>query len=408
MLFSFVIPAVIMLLSTPYLLNEWRDNRFAIYTLGLSILGFMNVFDLGLGRSLTQFIAKRKAQLSTEGWLLHNVLYLGAIMGLLGAGFIYLGLSYTQRLWVLNPIKNEQILWALWLSLQCPLIVVSSILRGWIEGQEKFLFSTIMKSINASLMFLVPLLCLLRSIQSLATVFSLIFYLRFAVLSIALLVVFRQYKIQKSPHQSLFGVLKETELFKTGWWMTVSYIFGQAMTLLDRFILVLLLGGVLIGPYIALQELSLRFIMIPLAISTVYLPRWSSDFNNNKQDFRASHIWIVTPLLLAWVLWFFEGRYLILSWLDLTTNIEELYSLSKWLLIGVTSSSLAFLPLTHLQASGFSKVVGRLHLIECLVYASLLYWLVPSFGLEGAAILWAMRAVLDCICLYWFNHILLK
>lgn len=208
-LFSFVIPAVIMLLSTPYLLNEWRDNRFAIYTLGLSILGFMNVFDLGLGRSLTQFIAKRKAQLSTEGWLLHNVLYLGAIMGLLGAGLIYLGLSSMHRLWVLNPIKNEQILWALWLSLQCPLIVVSSILRGWIEGQEKFLFSTIMKSINASFMFLVPLLCLLRSIQSLATVFSLIFYLRFAVLSIALLVVFRQYKIQKSPHQSFWSLKRD-------------------------------------------------------------------------------------------------------------------------------------------------------------------------------------------------------
>ena len=101
-LFSFVIPAVIMLLSTPYLLNEWRDNRFAIYTLGLSILGFMNVFDLGLGRSLTQFIAKRKAQLSEEGWVLNHVLYIGALMGLLGAGLIYLGLSSRQRLWVLG------------------------------------------------------------------------------------------------------------------------------------------------------------------------------------------------------------------------------------------------------------------------------------------------------------------
>ena len=407
-LFSFVIPAVIMLLSTPYLLNEWTDNRFAIYTLGLSVLGFMNVFDLGLGRSLTQFIAKHKAQLSTEGWVLNHVLYIGVLMGLLGTGLIFLGFSSTQKFLVQNPIKNEQTLWPLWLSLQCPLIVTSSIIRGWIEAQEKFLFSTIIKSINGSLIFLVPLMCLLQSIQSLATVFSLIFYLRLSVLSIALMVLFRQYEIQKSPHQGPFGVLKKTELFKTGWWMTVSYIFGQAITLLDRFILVLLLGGVLIGPYIALQELSLRFIMIPLAISTVYLPRWSGDFNKSKQDFKSSHIWIITPLLVVWVLWFFNGRYLISSWLDLTSNTEELYSLSKWLLMGVTSSSFAFLPLTHLQASGFSKVVGRLHLTECLVYACLLYWIVPSFGLEGAAILWAIRAVLDCLFLYGFKHRLIK
>ncbi len=159
-------------------------------------------------------------------------------------------------------------------------------MRGWIEGQEKFLFSTIIKSINGSLMFLVPFLCLLQSIQSLATVFSLVFYLRLMVLSMALFLVYRQNDIQKSTYQNPLGILKRQNYLKTGWWMTVSYIFGQAITLLDRFVLVLLIGGILTGPYIALQELSLRFIMIPLAISTVYLPRWSGDFNKSKQDFK--------------------------------------------------------------------------------------------------------------------------
>ncbi len=97
-----------MLLSTPYLLNEWRDNRFAIYTLGLSIAGFMNVFDLGLGRSLTQFIAKHKAQFGTEGWVLNYVLYIGVLLGLLGTGMVFLGLSFSQKLWVLNPIKTSR------------------------------------------------------------------------------------------------------------------------------------------------------------------------------------------------------------------------------------------------------------------------------------------------------------
>ncbi len=107
MVFSFVIPAVIMLLSTPYLLNEWTDNRFSIYTLGLSVLGFMNVFDLGLGRSLTQFIAKHKAQLSTEGWVLNHVLYIGVLMGLLGTGLIFFRIFLYAKVLGTEPNKKR-------------------------------------------------------------------------------------------------------------------------------------------------------------------------------------------------------------------------------------------------------------------------------------------------------------
>jgi O-antigen/teichoic acid export membrane protein len=61
---------------------------------------------------------------------------------------------------------------------------------------------------------------------------------------------------------------------------------------------------------------------------------------------------------------------------------------------------LAYLPFTLLQARGRADVPAKAHLVELPLYLVLLWALVTRWGIEGAALAWALRCVADALVLF--------
>jgi len=86
------LPILAGLLAVPLLLHGLGQARFGVFSLALGLFGFAGIFDLGLGRALTQTVASelgkgspqaaiaglaRKALLAVFAWAPHGGLCYG-------------------------------------------------------------------------------------------------------------------------------------------------------------------------------------------------------------------------------------------------------------------------------------------------------------------------------------------
>ena len=72
----------------------------------------------------------------------------------------------------------------------------------------------------------------------------------------------------------------------------------------------------------------------------------------------------------------------------------------QWLTVGVFINSLAQVAFALVQGAGRPDLTAKLHLIELPFYLLTAWWLIGIYGIEGAAIAWVARIVVDTIFLF--------
>jgi O-antigen/teichoic acid export membrane protein len=65
------------------------------------------------------------------------------------------------------------------------------------------------------------------------------------------------------------------------------------------------------------------------------------------------------------------------------------------LLVGIVANCAAQVPYALIQATGRADLTAKVHLIEIPAYVCLGYFMIKKFGIEGAAIVWSLRLVLE-------------
>ena len=86
-------------------------------------------------------------------------------------------------------------------------------------------------------------------------------------------------------------------------------------------------------------------------------------------------------------------------WLG-TEFAENSTRVLQWLTIGVFISSLAQISFALVQGVGRPDLTAKLHLIMLPVYLLTVWWLISVYGIEGAAIAWLTRIVVDTLILF--------
>jgi len=86
---------------------------------------------------------------------------------------------------------------------------------------------------------------------------------------------------------------------------------------------------------------------------------------------------------------------------------EHATSALRWLTAGVFVNCLAQVPFALIQSGGRPDLTAKLHLLELPPYLAAVWWLTKSLGIEGTAIAWTGRAILDAILLVLFGHLIL-
>ncbi|WP_442783115.1 flippase [Collimonas fungivorans] len=406
-----VAPLIAAVVSIPLLIKGLGVDRFGILTIAWMLIGYFSLFDLGIGRALTQIISEKlaindEAAIPPLMWTGLTVMF---VLGLLASLFI-VGLSD----WIIySALKIPVYLQAetkrslSMLAPSIPLVLIATGLRGILEAKHEFKSVNLVRIPLGVLMFVAPL-CVLPFSNSLVAIFFSLLLVRAAT---AIAFVYLCHRSLDNFTEFTLSKAVIPELLKFGGWMTVSNIVSPIMVQMDRFVIGMMLSMAAVAYYATPYEMVTKLLVVPAAIAGVCFPQFAKlNAQKNIKDAMALYwkscryiFYLTFPAIIFLVL--FAGWILHL-WLggkfsDESTRVFQI------LAIGVLVNGLAAIPFAFLQGAGRSDVTAKVHVCELLVYLPLLYFAVSKFGIVGAATIWSLRVFCDGVILHKMVNIII-
>jgi O-antigen/teichoic acid export membrane protein len=171
----------------------------------------------------------------------------------------------------------------------------------------------------------------------------------------------------------------------------------------DRFLIGALLSVGAVTFYATPYEVVTKLLIIPGALASVLFPAFSTSFIQDPN--RAALLFgrgmkylflCLFPICLLIITFASEGFDL---WLG-EQFVRKSTHVMQWLAVGVFINSLAHIAFAFIQGVGRPDLTAKLHLIELPLYLLLFWYLIGAYGIEGAAIAWAVRMGIDAIFLF--------
>lgn len=379
----------------PFTLKALGNEIFGVLTLVWVLIGYLSLFDMGVGRSLTYEVSQLKAQNKSHeiAQTLKAGLLLTLVTGLVGALFIWLLAPHLSAWLKISPLLQEDTITAFKL---CALAVIpttiTSGLRGALEGLGDFAASNIIKLIIGFSMFTMPAVAFSLHGMSIATITFYLCAMRLVVLFFALWQL-RQYLITAFNIKITQNNFKR--IFQYGFWVTVTGIVGPIMVYGDRFLISNLLGAAELPFYAIPQEGLFRLLIIPAAFGSALMPLLSSANIADINHFYKVYFNKIAKIMFAICTLSAIFAYPFLAvWLS-PAFAQKAIVIVLILLVGIYFNGLSQIPYTLVQSQGKPKLTAFFHLAELIIYIPLIWILVKHFGLVGAAVAWVLRVIID-------------
>jgi O-antigen/teichoic acid export membrane protein len=398
------IPLIAAVFAIPLIIKGLGIERFGILTLAWIIIGYLSLFDFGIGRALTKVLAEKSVEENTEDVLaiVWTSLILLLMLGIASAVILVLLTPWLVHgaLKIPTGLRQETAHSFYLLAMAIPIVINTAGIRGVLEAYQRFRISNIVRVPLGLFMFLGPLMVLPFS-KSMFWVVAVLVLAR-----IGAWIAYFVFCLRILPE------LKETVrlngkhiwvLFGLGGWMTVTNLVSPLMVYLDRFMIGAFVSVAAVAYYTTPFEFVTKLTILPLALTGVLFPAFASSFEQNRD--RTALIFnrgmkYVFLSLFPFVLLIVTLSHEALSlWLgaDFSQNSSPVL---QWLAIGVFFNSLAQIPFALVQGVGRPDLTAKLHIIELLFYLPVLFLLVKSYGIEGAAVAWVLRMAIDMLFLF--------
>jgi len=398
------IPLLIGVLTIPYVVHGLGTDRFGLLSLAWVVMGYFTIFDLGLGRATTKYVAEalgngERDQVPQIVW---TAVAFQTILGLVGAVILFgiTDLLVEQVLNIPPQLQHEAKDTFHLIALSVPLVLVSSSFRGVMEAVQRFDLINLIIIPSNTLMLLLPVVGLYLDL-GLAGIITLIVMARFSTLIAFIATVIQIFPQVRtiSASSSLFS-----RLFAFGGWVTISNIISPILVYFDRFLIGSLLTLAAVSYYTVPYEVTTRFSIIAMSLATVLFPVFSALGGTNDRQrigtlFARSFKYALIALGPVIVLMVIYAREILQVWMGSGFAIESKLAM-QILALGVLVNSLAFLPFALLQGIGRPDLTAKFHLIELPIYVIIAWILVREFGIAGGAAAWTLRVALDALLLY--------
>ncbi len=390
--------------SIPRLIAGLGTERFGVLSLAWMVIGYFSLFDLGLGRALTRLVAEKLG--TGKHAEIPALIWTGLIsMAGLGLAGMLLGIPFVP--WVVQsglqiPLSLQpETLNAFYVLLaSIPLVIASTGLFGILEAYHRFDLTSAVRSSLGIYTFAAPLVGLFFT-NDLSCVIGILMAGR--VLAGVVLFHFCNYLAPQLKTGIGFRRDIFLPLMRFGSWMTISNMIGPMMIYLDRFWISAAISVAAVAYYTTPFEVVTRLLIIPGAVAGVLYPAFSMNLMQNRDHARAlfgkgiRYVFAaVFPIAALIVL--FAGKGL-RWWLNAEFAQNSTHVL-QWLAVGVLFNSLAQIPFVLLQGAGRPDITAKIHLIELPCYLLVLWLLVSEAGINGAAMAWCARSLLDAGLLF--------
>ena len=397
-------PILVAIFCIPLLIKGLGTDRFGVLTLAWAVIGYAGLFDLGLGRALTQLVAKKlgRGEDHEVPTLVWTALILMLLLGVVGTAVVILLTPFlvVRVLHVPAALERETLNSFRVLGLSIPLVIGTAGLRGFLEALQRFRLINALRIPMGVFTFVGPLLVLPFS-KSLVQIVAVLVAGR--LLAWVAHLVFCLRVAPALQHGIAWDRTVLAPLLRFGGWMTVTNVVGPLMVTFDRFLIGALVSVSAVAYYAAPYEAVTKFLLIPGALMGVMFPAFSTSSIQDRGhmallfDRSVKYLLLVLfPLVLLVVVLAHDGLRL---WLGATFAQNSVHVL-QWLAVGVFINSMAQVPFALVQGVGKPDLTGKLHLVELPAYMVMLWWLTKTHGIEGTAIAWTGRALLDAVVLF--------
>ncbi len=391
------------LAALPLLLHTLGAAKLGIFTLALGVIGFSGLFDLGLGRALTQAVSS----LLESGRPRELVAALvWRVVGLLGC----FGILWLLALWMVAPfltfhlfslsgaLAKETLFGLRAMALSIPFALAATAAMGALEGLQQFRLLNLWRMPMSVVQFGLPVTVALLH-PDLGWVIAAL-----AATRVLWLLLWLQKLHQLLPHTrtSLPDKADLRNTFRFGGWLSLSNAIAPLMTYADRFYLASLFSPVTVAHYTVPFDTTVRLSALPQTAMNALFPALAAAQAHPDKSasmiaaaIRADLFLMLPPVLFAALF----ARPLLALWLG-DGFAQPAAPVLRLLLVGVFLNSAAYIPYMLLQAHGRSDITAKLHLLELPVFVLILFWSVRDYGSTGAALAWTLRIVLDTALLY--------
>jgi O-antigen/teichoic acid export membrane protein len=400
-----VVPMIAALVSIPILIRHLGTARFGVLTLAWAMIGYFSLFDLGLGRALTQAVAARLGNRDAEQELpelVWTALGIMLALGTLGGALVMVASPWmVDTLLKIPPaLRDESVGAFLLLGISMPAVVCTAGFRGLLEAHQDFGAATALRIPLAISTFVAPLAVLPFSTK-LVPIMAALAVGRYVTWAAHVVLCAQRYAyLRARPAMARTLVVP---LLRFGGWMTASNVASPLMSYLDRFYIGAVLALAAVAHYVTPYEIVTRLQIFPSAMIAVLFPAFASTYVADRKRTamlfdRSLRVLIVFtfPLILAVVLFAREGLSL---WVGADFAVASA-PVMRWLAVGVFVNSLAQAPFAMLQGTGRPDITAKLHLVELPLYVAGLAWVTHAYGIVGVAMAWTVRVTIDAAALF--------
>jgi O-antigen/teichoic acid export membrane protein len=402
--FGQIIPLIVGVAAIPFVIRGLGVESFGILSIAWMLLGYFTIFDLGLGRATTKFIAEELRKGAIDG--LRSIFWtscrMNLLLGFIG-GFIIAGIAsfLAENVFRISPgLINATRTSFFILAASCPIVLVSIAFRGALEAAERFDYVNAVSAISSSLNFLLPMVGLLIGLD-IQGIILLLMISRLCSALAYLLLCFRVFPFLRGSISINFIQIRR--LLKYGGWVSVSNVINPVITYLDRFLIGSLISIAAVTYYAAPYEIVTRLSILAMSITMTLFPSFSAVNVAERNSLsglysRSIKLLIVFMAPLVAILVIFAKNILLL-WLGFEFA-EKSTVVFQILAIGILMNSLAQIPYALIQGFGHPDITAKFHLIELLLYIPLAWFLVWKLGIVGGALAWTIRVTLDSLLLF--------
>ncbi len=396
-------PLPLGLLCIPFLVHGLGVDRFGVLTLVWAVVGYMSLFDLGLGRALTQLVADRfgagrSAGLSGPVWT--------SLMLLSGIGIVTGTVLAAVSPWLVRTalriptaLQLETLRASYLLAVSIPFTLGMTGLRGILEALQRFGLVNAIRIPTGAFSYLGPVLVLPFS-RSLFAVVGVLVAGRVVSWLIHL-----GFCLHVMPELRRGITVERSEvgpLFRFGSWVMVSNATSLLMVYADRFMMASLVSVAAVAYYATPFDVVTKLLMIPAAVAAVLFPAFAATFVQDRSRTLllaargVKYVFLTLfPIILVTVLFARDGLAL---WLGADFARHSARVL-QFLAVGILINGLAQIPFALVQGCGRPDIAAKFHLCELPLYLITAWWLIRTHGVEGAAIAWVARVAVDALLL---------
>ena len=396
-------PALSAVIAIPILISFLGYELFSINSLIISLTIFFFVYDFGVGRATTFFIARSdQVNKKSEAEFIGTSLFCALILGIFTTLSVYFSIPYVVENWMkIRPNVAGLAVQAFQISvIGIVPNVISNTFKGMLEGKSEFRLANICKMFSGASIFLSPLLIILFSSKNLTYISAVIAASRYLTLLLYLYYVTQIFNL--STIRLKLSTLQI--LYEYGVWAAMSGFISTMFVYGDRFIVARYLTSENLSIYVASQDILIRYLLIPWSMAVVLMPVFSAGNLSRIESYRLYQqrqkgmcklslgvcMFIILTALVA-------AQFL--ERIGIPLRARDIVIVQA---AGIFFCSISQLPLVYLYANGKPRLVTMIYSIEALVYIVVAPLIFSRYGIAGACSVWSGRLVLEYFLLDLF------